>query len=102
MITLDTPVEKMKFVGEKILPKLHHLGIKTIRDLLWYFPNRHEDFAKFVNVDEIEEGEKVSIHGIVKSTTLRRSPRRRMTIVTVTILDQLGTPIKATWFNQPY
>jgi ATP-dependent DNA helicase RecG len=102
MITLDTPVEKMKFVGEKILPKLHHLGIKTIRDLLWYFPNRHEDFAKFVNVDEIEEGEKISIHGIVKSTTLRRSPRRRMTIVTVTILDQLGTPIKATWFNQPY
>ncbi len=102
MITLNTPIEELKFVGARILPKLHHLGIKTIRDLLWHFPSRHEDFAKFVNVDEIQEGEKVSIHGIVKSASLIRSPRRRMTIVTVTILDQTGESIKATWFNQPF
>ncbi len=102
MITLNTPVEKLRFVGVKILSKLHHLGIKTIRDLLWHFPSRYEDFAKFVNIDEIQAGEKVSIHGIVKSTSLIRSPRRRMTIVTTTILDQTGKSIKATWFNQPF
>ena len=39
----------------RILPNqaksLEHLGIKTIRDLLYHFPNRYGDTAEFVNIE---------------------------------------------------
>jgi ATP-dependent DNA helicase RecG len=41
--TLDDPVQYLKSVGPKRAESFSNIGIKTIRDLLFYFPSRHLD-----------------------------------------------------------
>ena len=41
--TLDESVQYLKSVGPKRAESFSQIGIKTIRDLLYYFPSRHLD-----------------------------------------------------------
>ncbi len=41
--TLDDSVQYLKSVGPKRAESFAKIGIKTIRDLLFYFPSRHLD-----------------------------------------------------------
>lgn len=78
------------------------LGIKTVRDLLWHFPVRYEDYTEISPIAEIGgAGQKVNIVGRVDSIKLVRSWRRRMAIITAMVSDDSGD-IRAVWFNQPY
>ena len=102
MVDLSTPIEKLARVGPRNLPRLKKLGIKTIRDLLWHFPVRYEDFRLAVPIGEIKEaGETVSIRGVISDIkNIRLWPRRRA-VTNATIQDESGL-IRAVWFNQPY
>ena len=101
MITLDTPIEKLAKVGPRNLPRLKKLGIETVKDLLWHFPHRYEDYRRQVPAEDIKEpGEIVSLQGEVikiKTTSLWR----RRSVTEAFIQDDSGV-IRAVWFNQPY
>ncbi len=100
-IASDTPL--FEVVGARVpaLRRLEKMGIKTVRDLLWHFPTRYEDFTKVYPIAELEPGQQATITGIVEEIQSKRSWRRAMSIVEATIADESGT-IRAVWFNQPY
>ena len=58
-----TPIEKLKFVGPFFQKKLHKLKIRNVGDLLFYFPERYEDFSLIKKIDEIKLNEQVCIKG---------------------------------------
>lgn len=101
MISLDSPVDLVPKISKKIIPALKRLGIKTIRDLLFHFPQRYDDFSNEKEISEIIPGEVVTIRGVVEKIHNLRTFRKRMVITEATIRDDSGT-IKALWFNQPY
>ncbi|MDD5760503.1 MAG: DEAD/DEAH box helicase, partial [Candidatus Pacebacteria bacterium] len=101
MYKLTDPVSKLRGVGPRNLKYLEKLGIKTIKDLLWYFPFRYEDLSKIKTINELEPGEKASIKGVVKKITVRRSFQKKMFIIEALVEDETGE-ITAIWFNQPY
>lgn len=102
MLELATPIEKLARVGPRFLVRLKKLGIKTVRDLLWHFPARYDDYSKVLPISEINNaGQTASILGCVADVEVTRSWRRGMVIVNAVIEDQSGT-IRAVWFNQPY
>ena len=100
-IALDSPL--FEVVGARVpaLRRLEAMGIKTVGDLLWHFPSRYEDFSKVYGIAELEPGQQATITGIVESVQVKRSWRRSMSIIEMTIADDTGT-IRAVWFNQPY
>lgn len=100
-IAPDTPL--FEVVGARVpaLRRLEKMGIKTVRDLLWHFPTRYEDFTKIYPIAELEPGQQATITGIVEEIQSKHSWRRGMTIVEATIADDSGS-IHAVWFNQPY
>ncbi len=102
MFDLTTSIEKLSKVGPRNLPRLKRLGIKTVKDLLWHFPSRYEDYSHKVNASEIREaGETVSLIGKVaeiKTTSLWRYRRS----VTEALIEDVSGDIRAVWFNQPY
>jgi ATP-dependent DNA helicase RecG len=100
-VALDTPLFEVLGAKSTFLRRLERLGIKTVRDLLWHFPSRYEDFSKTYSIAELEPGQQANIKGIVEEVHQSRSWRRQMSIVEATIADETGT-IRATWFNQPY
>src|SRR5271170_2399607 len=100
-VALDTPLFEVLGAKSTFLRRLEKLGLMTVRDLLWHFPSRYEDYSKVYSIAELEPGQQATIRGVVDDVTTGRSWRRQMSIVEAVIRDDTDT-IRAVWFNQPY
>ncbi|MBI2592936.1 MAG: ATP-dependent DNA helicase RecG [Candidatus Colwellbacteria bacterium] len=100
-LTLDAPLSELNGLGPRFLSKLKRLNIATIRDLLFHFPVRYEDWSETALISELKPGDEKTIRAVVKEINLSRSWRRRITIVEALLSDDSGS-IRAVWFNQPY
>ena len=101
MLFLRTKIEKLPFIGPAYVKKLHKVGIKTVEDLLFYFPFRYDDFSDVKKISEVELGEVVSVQGKIIEIKNIRTWKRKMNITEALIEDEKGA-IKAVWFNQPF
>ncbi|MBI2514752.1 ATP-dependent DNA helicase RecG [Candidatus Wolfebacteria bacterium] len=98
---LFAPLYELKGVGPKFAERLTKFGIHTIKDLLWHFPSRYEDFSRISKIADLKIGESATIQGVISAVKLKRTWKRRMFIVEVLITDDTGS-IKAIWFNQRF
>jgi len=80
---------------------LERISIKTIRDLLYYFPNRYQDASEVKLIRDIEAGEDVSLYGTI-STLKTAKGFRSKTPRSEAILSDPSGKIKIIWFNQAY
>ncbi|MBI2003806.1 MAG: ATP-dependent DNA helicase RecG [Parcubacteria group bacterium] len=99
-MNLATPIENLKYV-KNYLPQLKKLGIKTIKDLLWHFPQRYEDWRERGKAEDVKPNEKISLIGKVAGIENKRIFPRRMVLTTASIEDETGK-VKAVWYNQPF
>lgn len=101
--TMDfqTPVEKLPRVGPLLQKRLKKLGIETVRDLLFHFPHRYEDFSNLVKVSEMKEGGIFSAKGWILKIKNWQTWKKKMILTEALFADESGT-IKAVWFNQPF
>ncbi len=97
---LNSPVTTLVGIGPSHAKRFQKLGVETIRDLLYLFPHRYNDFRLLKTINQLEYGDEVTIIGTVWQTKARET-RKGGIIVTSIISDGTGT-IQATWFNQPY
>lgn len=77
------------------------LGLKTIKDLLWYFPARYGDSAQSKRIGELVVGETATVFGRIKNLKTGKAYIKKIAMAEGTIEDETGN-IKAVWFNQPY
>ncbi|MCS7088779.1 MAG: ATP-dependent DNA helicase RecG [Thermoflexales bacterium] len=96
-LSLDAPVTKLAGIGEFNAQKLARLGIHTIRDLLYYFPIRYDDYSALKTINRLTYGEQVTIVGRVASAR-KFQTRTGQVIIRVLIEDASGT-IECTWFT---
>lgn len=98
-MNLNSSLGLVRGVGEKTLEKFENANLRTIGDILEFFPRKYEDFASLTDLSEIKPG-KVLFKARAEKISIRRV-RRGMTI-TEAILTDGKEKIKAIWFNQPY
>src|SRR3989442_533038 len=97
---LSADVTAVPGVGPSVAAKLHSLGIRTVRDLLFYFPRQHRDYSKLIKIAGIPFGEVTTTLGLIwEVETVRSSRGLARTIATIS--DETGK-LRVTWFNQPY
>ncbi|MBI2052542.1 MAG: ATP-dependent DNA helicase RecG [Candidatus Sungbacteria bacterium] len=101
MFDLDSPIETLGGIGEKVLEKLRKLKIKKVRDLLFYLPFRYEDFSNIKNIADLAAGEKATVTAKILNINNKRTWKRKM-IITEALLEDATAPIRAVWFHQPY
>jgi len=88
-------------INERYLKKFHKLGLATVRDLLYHFPNRYEDFSKIITIDKLKLNEIATIQGEILKIENIRTFKKGMNITEAVIKDATGS-VKAVWFNQPF
>ncbi len=88
-------------IGETSAKKLKKLKLETVRDLLFYFPVRYEDFSKIVLIKDVKIGERVTVRCKIISIEARKTYRSKMTIVEAVLADDTGF-LRAIWFNQGF
>jgi ATP-dependent DNA helicase RecG len=90
-ITLDQSLTYLPKVGPKSAEKLAKLGLLTVRDLLYYYPRDHVDYARQVSIRDLEEGETVTLLAKVKRCNCFTSPRNpKLTILDLVVWDYSG------------
>jgi ATP-dependent DNA helicase RecG len=96
---LDAPITVLKGVKGATAAKFEKLGVTTVRDLLYYFPRRHNDFASLRPISDLTPGEEQTVRAQVWSAEETRLGRRSGTIATIG--DASGT-MRVVWFNLPW
>jgi ATP-dependent DNA helicase RecG len=98
---LNTPVEKILKISPLYQKKLKRLGIKTVKDLFYYFPFRYEDFSKIIPISQIKLNETCCIRGKILEIKKTKTWKKKMVLVQAIVGDRSGMAM-AVWFNQPY
>jgi ATP-dependent DNA helicase RecG len=93
----DIELQYLKGIGPQRFKQLQKAGIKTIEDLLLYYPRRYED-RRPVRIIEFRDGENVSVIARVIAGQVSNG---RIKVVKLT-LEQEGYLTQAVWFNQQY
>lgn len=94
----------LKGIGDKTAQLLNKLSVYTAEDLVRLYPRSYDICGKPVLVSEIPEHTGDSL--IAVDAVVARTPAlkrvRNLQILMVTLRDEKGGLLKATWFNMPY
>ncbi len=93
-------LKDLKGIGPKTEKLFNKLGIYTVNDLLYFFPNTYLSYHKPMAIGSLSEGEIQAVTGMLdKDASVVNLHGLRMT--TVYIRDISGR-MKLTWFNAPF
>ncbi len=101
-LTVDAPVNRLRGVDSKLSAKLKRLDVESVRDLLYLFPRRHQDYSEFTKISELIPEQECTVIGHiweVKEVAGGRQGQRRDT--EAIIGDATGN-LKIVWFGQRY
>jgi ATP-dependent DNA helicase RecG len=98
---LEISLREFKGIGPKTALKLEKNKIKTIKDLLYFFPYKYQDLTQIKKISELKIGETGVILGKLTNLKLFPTPKRRMFILQGIVSDETGS-LKVIWYNQPF
>jgi ATP-dependent DNA helicase RecG len=97
---LNAPISELKGISTSLATKFGKLGVKTIRDMLYFFPRRHIDYSQRKHISELEiDKEQTIVARVWEAAT--KSTTKGMALTEAIIGDETGN-IRVVWFNQPY
>ena len=97
---LSTPVQFLKGVGPDRAARLNRLGLKTACDLLFFFPRDYQDMTHVRSLDQLVDGETVSMAGTIEEIDVRNGGPGKS--VLGALIRQGQGYLRAVWFNQPH
>ena len=98
---LFSPVTALAGIGAQRAKQLEKLNIRTLYDLLAYFPRAYEDRTVFCSIGALEFGKPACFEAMVVSEPRTAHVRKGMDITRVQVADGTGK-LTLTFFNQSY
>lgn len=97
----NRPIQYIKGVGPKRAKLLNKLDIKSLRDLLYYFPRDYDDRSKLKKVAQLIPREKVTLKVKILDYEESRTPYKRIPVLRAKVSD--GTSyMYVVWYNQRF
>jgi ATP-dependent DNA helicase RecG len=96
----NTDLSQISGFGPYLVKKLNSLGLFTVRDLIYHFPFRYDDFSNLSSGLEAQEGDKVTLVGEIWQ--INNIYTRSRKVLTKAIFNDGSGPIELTWFNSPW
>ena len=96
----DQSIETLKGIGEKTAKLFEKVGIRTIDDLLHYYPNGYDTYGEPKAIGELSEDETGAVEGFLKSGATGVHING-LSIVQATISDMTGK-LRLVWYHMPY
>ncbi|MGB9856705.1 MAG: ATP-dependent DNA helicase RecG [Dictyoglomaceae bacterium] len=95
------PVQYIKGIGPKRARLLNNLEVKTLKDLIYYFPRDYDDRSKLKKISQLIPGEKVTLKVRIIDYEEGRTPYKGIPILRAKVSD--GTSyMYAIWYNQRF
>jgi ATP-dependent DNA helicase RecG len=98
--SISSPISNLVRTTKKYLTELENINIKTIEDLLLYFPRDYEDRSNVSEISEIQCDKKNVLIGSFKSVRKEKS-KTGMTLVKSKFIEEKSQEsIDCVWFNE--
>jgi ATP-dependent DNA helicase RecG len=97
---MNGSLREIKGVGEKTEKLFEKIGVRSMEDLLRYYPRNYEEFKNPVKISKVQENEVCAIEGTVISGVYVNRVRT-LQIVSASVSDDSGK-LPVVWFNVPY
>jgi len=98
---LSAQLTVLQGVGPKTAESLEKLGMRTLGDMLYYFPRRYEDYTLLKPIQALMYGDVVTVLGTVQSIFTRPIRGGKNSLVEIIISDGTGA-LRISYFNQPW
>ena len=98
-LKMSDEVTQMKGVWRKMEPRLENLGVSTVGDLVYLFPNRHTDYTRIRKVAQLLPGDDQTAILTVWEAGQTMLGRQKST--QAVLGDETGN-VRAVWFNNPW
>lgn len=99
---LDLNIIKIKGVGQKRAQLFAKLGIDSVGALLHFYPRDYEDWTNVCTIAQATDTDSPYIRARLISAVSEHRIRKGMTLYKCRAVDDDGTRINITFFNNPY
>ncbi|MDO5114998.1 MAG: ATP-dependent DNA helicase RecG [Synergistaceae bacterium] len=96
---LSSPLSVLKGAGPRRCALLEKLGLRTVQDLLWFFPRRYEDHRDIRKISELVPGASSVVFASVMSCEARSLAGGGRRMIRCRLSDGSGE-LEALWFNR--
>ncbi len=93
-------LQNLPGIGSYYNNRLKKLNLITLEDLIYHFPFRYDDFSQIQKIDNLTQGEKITVQGVIWQIKNVRT-RTGKFLTNAQVSDESGI-IDVIWFNQPY
>jgi ATP-dependent DNA helicase RecG len=99
-LTLDSPIDMVPGIGKQNANSFRRLGVRNVRDLLYHFPHRYDDFTSHKTIADLQVG---AVETVVAEVSDVRTFGMRSggSGIEVLVSDDSGT-LKVVFFRQPW
>jgi ATP-dependent DNA helicase RecG len=87
---LKAPLITIRGIGPELSKRYANLGVKTLGDLLYYFPRRYDDYSQLKPINRLEYGDELTIIATVQSTLITQQKNKNMSRIEVVVSDGTG------------
>ena len=94
------PVETLKGIGEKTAKLFEKVGVRTVDDLLHYYPRGYDTFEEPKPMGALEDGAVMAVDGCLKNDASGHH-FGSASMVTASISDMTGK-LRLVWYHMPY
>ena len=94
-------ISSLKGIGKVRSEQFLKKGIRTVSDLLNYYPRDYEDRSNARNIVDCISGEDVLVKAVVLTSVKENRIRKNMVLYTMTVGDDTGI-MSMTWYNNRF
>ncbi len=98
---LDASLTVLPGIGPRNAKRLEALGLRTLGDMLYYFPRRYDDYTQLKPIKDLWYGEQVTVIGQVKDIHSRPIRGGKASLTEIIIHDGTAA-LRLSFFNQPW
>ena len=97
---LDAPLTIISGIGPSYAKSLNNLGVKTLGDMLYFFPRRYDNYSQLKPIKDLNYGENVTVIATIQNVQTRSTRNKKMQITEAVVSDETGF-LRLNWFNKP-
>lgn len=101
MAELNSDVQFIRGIGGQRAKALEKLGIRTLRDLISYFPRTYDDRTQAKRIQDLQPGETACVEAMVTASPTLSRVRKGLELVKLRAVDDSGA-LDVTFFNQAW
>ena len=98
--SLDSPITVIRGVRENTARLFEKLDLFTVRDLLYFFPRRYDDFSALKPIGALSYGQIETVIGTVWRLEIKRT-KNNLAMISATVVDDTGS-MRAIWFGREW